>query len=125
MATLQVRETFVNETKGHQIGETEWYEPYTDNMGRLFLNLQKEYGRCLSRMYRELNEDDSNPVDGVPVGWVFSRRERYADARGRWSDRLGRTVYGDDDHYIREVWVEVRTIADPGTDIDDETLSYR
>lgn len=92
---LETRETYVNETKGCQFGESDWQEAYTDDRGRLFRSLQKEYGRCTSRMYRD--------VEGAPpvtIGWVFSKRMEYEDARPSWSD--------DRRFYIREVWVEVR-----------------
>jgi hypothetical protein len=39
---LQVKETYVNETKGYQFGDVPWYEPYTDNIGKLFRTMQKE-----------------------------------------------------------------------------------
>lgn len=92
---LQMRETFVNETKGYQFGETDWYEPYTDNRGALFLSLQREYGRCVSTMYRDRQDGTV-----VRVGWVFQKRMEYEGARTR------------DDTYIREAWVELRTVPD-------------
>lgn len=108
MSKLMVRETFINETKGAQFGESDWYEAYTDNRGKLFRDYQREYGRCISAMYRD--------VPGKPpitVGWVFSRRERYEDARGNNPER---------DFYVREVWVEVQEVLDSA---DVEYAPYR
>ena len=89
---LQIQETYVNETDGHIIGESDWYEPYTDNRGRLFREMQRDYGRCVSKMYVD-------EIDGQPsaIGWVFSKRMQYEDCP--------RT-------YTREVWVHVRTVKD-------------
>lgn len=91
---LVIKETFVNETRGHMIGESEWYEPFTDSRKRLFRECQRDYGRCVSAMYVALADGS-----GKPVGWVFQRRMEYED-----SGRYGRKP----EFYIREVWVELR-----------------
>jgi hypothetical protein len=93
---LEIRETFVNETKGYQFGNSAWYEPYTDNRGRLFRSLQREYGRCVSKVRNEAQGDKA-------VGWVFQKRMEYEDARQSWRK--------EDRTYVREVWVEVREVA--------------
>ncbi len=91
---LFVRCSYVNETKGHMIGEDpEPEEAFTDNRAKLFLAMQKECGRCISKMYRDTKSGTKE------VGWVFSRREEYEDAH-RFSDPRKKT-------YVREVWVEV------------------
>lgn len=90
---LKIKETYVNETKGYQWGDSGWYEPYTENIGRLFLNMQREFGRCIGRMYRDYENGKT-----VAVGWVFQKRMRYEDAR----------YNRPEDYYLREVWVEVR-----------------
>jgi hypothetical protein len=113
---LQIRETFVNTTKGYQFSETEWYEPFTQDRGELLRSLQKEYGQAV-RMYVDLPVLDAEhaPVPTVPIGdrrqsrteaagWVFSRRELYEDARGK----------SDADYYTREVWVQVRDVPGEG-----------
>jgi hypothetical protein len=89
---IQVCETYVNETKGHMIGKSGWYEPYTDNKGQLFRAMQREYGRCISSMYAV------HAGETFKVGWVFQSKDRYEDAHSR------------DDTYLREVWVEVREL---------------
>lgn len=95
MSTLKIRETYVNETKGHQFGQSEVMDAYADTVGELFRDMQEEFGRCISKMYRD--------VAGRPpiqVGWVFQKRMVYEDAR---------RPYTENDYYLREVWVEVFT----------------
>ncbi len=89
---MLIRETFVNETEGYRFGESDPCEPWTDDIGRLFLDMQREYGRCTGKVYVD-------PAEGGPpiaVGWVFEKRMRYEDARGHDPDR---------DYYKRTVWV--------------------
>lgn len=83
---LFIKETYVNVTKGYNFGNSEWYETFTDETGRLFRSLQKEYGKA-GKMYR-----DTANGGAKQVGWVFSKRMKYEDA---------------DEYYTREVWVEV------------------
>jgi hypothetical protein len=92
MPNLWIDETYINRDRGYRFGETGVYETFTDNRGKLFRSLQKEYGRCTSKVY----------VDGPPtraVGWVFEKKCRYEDARGN----------APDDFYTREVWVTLHT----------------
>jgi hypothetical protein len=97
---LFIKETFVNETKGYQFGGGEWVEAFTDNRGRLFREMQKEYGRCKSSVYIDV-------ADGPPVkiGWYFEKEMEYEDSRVRY-DFYGREVKPE--KYLRGVWVEVR-----------------
>ena len=90
---LQVQETYVNESEGYIFGESDWYEPYTNDRGHLFRAMQREYGRCVSKMYRD-------EIDGQPsvIGWVFSKRMPYEDNPRQT--------------YVREVWVHCRTVSD-------------
>jgi hypothetical protein len=99
---LLIRESFLNQTKGYHFGESEWYEPYNDTRGSLYRTLQKEYGRCESKMYTD------SPSGTKEIGWVFSKRMLYEDAR---------RPYNDSDYYIREVWVEVREVIDSESEI--------
>lgn len=87
---LWVQETHVNESKGWQIGETDVYETYTDSRGKLFRDMQSEYGRCVSAMYVDV-------AGGPPrvIGWVFQKRRPYED-RPR-------------ETYVHEVWVSVHS----------------
>jgi hypothetical protein len=94
---LKIRETFVDQAKDCVFGETDWYQPWTDDRGQLFRALQREYGRCTGKVYAERADGDA------PVGWVFERRDQYAD-----TGRHGRPAK----YYIREVWISVREEAD-------------
>jgi len=93
---LQIQETYINQTRGHRFGESGWYKPFTDDKGKLFRSLQREYGKCTSRVYQDT-------PDGKPdaIGWVFEKRMRYEDARGKHPER---------DFYTREVWVTIRQV---------------
>ena len=82
---MLISETFVNVDKGYRFGETEPYKPYTEDVGRLFRDMQPEYGRCVSSVY--VDQKDGPPKR---IGWVFQRKDRYEDS--------GET-------YTREVWV--------------------
>lgn len=94
---LMIRESYVNATRGYRFGDTDWNEAYTDDRGQLFRDLRKEYGRA-SKMYR-----DGADGKAIHVGWVFTKRMKYEDARGNDRER---------DYYTREVWVEVREVKD-------------
>lgn len=90
---LHIQETFVNETAGYRFGETEPYEPFTDDLGKLFRNLQAEYGRCTGKVY-------TDSKDGVKaIGWVFEKRMKYEDAR----------TNKPEDYYLCSVWVTLHT----------------
>jgi hypothetical protein len=87
---LYTRYTFVNRTENHIIGEEPSFEEaFTDNRGRLFRSCQKEFGRCTSKMYRDV-------TGGPPavVGWVFEGKDTYQGCPRSST-------------YTREVWVEV------------------
>lgn len=97
---LQIKESYVNQTKGYRYGDSGWYETWTDNTAKLFRTLQQEFGRCMGKIYRDgllLPNGEHKPV-----GWVFEKRMKYDDARGHDPEK---------DFYIREVWVEVREVA--------------
>ena len=88
---MWVKEDFVNATKNQRFSDSPWYETRYESPGDLYRSLQGEYGRCVSRIYRD--------PDARPVGWVFQKRMEYEDARRDWP--------ADRRFYIREVWVEV------------------
>jgi len=68
---MLIQETFTNETDGYNFGESEPYEPYTDDIGKLFKSFQREYGRCTSKMYVD------TPEGTKAIGWVFTKRMQY------------------------------------------------
>ena len=70
------------------------------NEGDLFRLCQREYGRCIGRVYWEHNIP--SPVSGKTVitdrhGWVFQRRERYEDAH--------RVPHSEPTTFLHETWV--------------------
>ena len=83
---MLIRETWVNKTKGHQCGDSGLYEPFTDDIGKLFRCLQKEFGKCVSAMYI----DKGNSAQ--KIGWVFEKKMKYEDCK---------------EYYIQETWVEL------------------
>lgn len=100
---LWIKETFVNATANHMIGIDPWYETRYSDRGALFRSLQKEYGRAVAMHSDVPGQGFIGSHTASNVGWVFTKRMRYEDARGN----------GPDDHYIREVWVSVRAVP-PG-----------
>lgn len=91
---MLIQEAYFNATRGYRYGISDWYEPYTENVGRLFRDFQQEYGRCISKVYLDTKKGT------IQVGWVFQKRVLYEDARPDWTGK-----YRKDDYYIREVWV--------------------
>lgn len=125
---LEIHETYVNETKGYRFGESDWYEPFTDNRVRLFRDMQREYGGCIGKVYRDVAthvaqvpncpmvaRPDRVTWEVIACGWVFAKRMAYEDARGNpYTGRLD----PERDFYRREVWVELRETPDPDPDQD-------
>ena len=62
--------------KSYRNGDSGLYEPYTDNMRRLFNTYQREYGPCRSSVY--IDGPDGKPVR---TGWYFEKRTRTDDRR--------------------------------------------
>jgi len=83
--SLYVQETYVDETREAIFGESSAQEAFTDNVGELFRSCQREYGRCVSRVYVDRLDGTS-----VAIGWVFSKKMQYEDAKK---------------FYVRSVWV--------------------
>lgn len=94
VADIWIQETYVNagdddEDRQYMIGETDWYEScYTTatKPGEIFADLQREYGRCTGKMYKETRLGD------LHVGWVFQQRRKYEDSA---------------ETYLHETWVEL------------------
>lgn len=91
---LKIKETFVNESKGYRYGETDYYEPHTDEKGELFRSLREEYGRCISKVYIDLPDGSAKPV-----GWCFEKRREYSDCN---------------ETYLQHVWVECLEVNEGG-----------
>jgi hypothetical protein len=89
-AEMLISVTYINETKGYILDEDPPHEPFTQDRKRLFRFAQKEWGRCVSKVYV-----DGADGKAIPCGWVFQRREKYDDARDNRPESF----------YVREVWV--------------------
>ena len=94
---MLIEETFINQTKGYRFGESGPIESGIDDIGELFRSLQREYGRCVSKVYVD---KDGGPGP-IPVGWVFEKLMPYED--------------DSTDFYTREVWVTCLERADEVT----------
>jgi hypothetical protein len=84
---INIIENSVNKTDNYIFGGSLPYEAFTSNIGELFTHFQKEYGKCVSSIYRDKSDGTAQKI-----GWVFEKREQYCDC---------------DDYFIRETWVEV------------------
>lgn len=95
---VEIRYSLINRDRGYRFFDGEWEDAEVDDPDddrSIFRGLQRAWGRCISRMYRD-------SIDGTKaIGWVFEKRMVYEDARSK------------DDTYIREAWVEVRKIKVP------------
>lgn len=89
---LWARETFVDRTKNAMFGESDAYETFATSPGDLYRAMRKEYGRCISKQYTDLNDGQTRVS-----GWVFLSRQKYEDARDNRPSS----------YYLREVWVTV------------------
>jgi len=69
-----IRETFINATEGYKIGNTEVYDTCQTTPGPLFRDLQKEHGRCVSKLYLDVKGGGRKAI-----GWVFHKRRMYTD----------------------------------------------
>jgi hypothetical protein len=69
---------------------SEWAgETWEQTMGELFRFCQKEYGRCVSKVYRDIAMGDGT-YNTVNEGWVFQKRAEYTDCNKT---------------YLQETWV--------------------
>jgi len=99
---LHVKEDYVNSTEGYSFGGSEMHETYfeDDESGKLFRECQKEYGRCVSKVYVS---DTSELLDGEPkqIGWVFQKRVKYEDCDKTYLQEVWVTVYSEPDTVVR------------------------
>ena len=73
MNNLFIKETYVNESNNYIIGESEWYETFTDNKSVLYKSLLKEFGKP-QKMFKDTKEGKM-----IQVGWIFTKNKRYDD----------------------------------------------
>lgn len=103
---LLIQETFENADREVIFGESGIYEPYTDDVSRLYRSLRSEYGRCTGHVYVDLRDG------GVAaVGWAFLKRMQYEDSKDTYLRKVWVTLYrktGDVDESGKEVIERVR-----------------
>jgi len=89
---LAIRELWVNKTGNYIVGDSRYYQPFTEDLGTLFHSLRKEYGRCTGNIYRDT-------PDGTPdkIGWVFEKLAKYEDTG---------------EPYMAETWVNYRYVKE-------------
>lgn len=85
---LWAQETWLDQERNCMIGESEVYETFTSDRGELYRSLIREYGRCIGRVYDELNNKHK------PIGWVFLKRKKYDDCN---------------ETFLAETWVTIHT----------------
>ena len=94
MKMLVIHEDYVQHRdngESYGAGDSGWYEPCTEDLGKLFRVLQKEYGKCVSKVYVDT-------PDGTPdaIGWVFQKRKAFDDCPR--------------ESYVQEVWVRHKQV---------------
>src|SRR6266581_7034903 len=93
----------VNETKHYHLCDPSFEETRFDDMGELYRSLVKEYGKCVSKQYIDINGKSTQ------IGWVFEKRVVYDDVR------LGRSLKHmtpearDKCSFICSTWVSVHS----------------
>jgi hypothetical protein len=82
---VQIKNNNEDNEKRYGMGDSGYYEPFTDNKKRLFRALLKENGRCVSKVYV-----DGENGKAFAIGYVFQKKEKYTDCN---------------EYFIRETWV--------------------
>jgi hypothetical protein len=86
--SLQILEDLVDMTREIRFSSsTSPIQTDCDTVGQLFRRCQKEYGKCVSKVYV-----DRQGEEAVPIGWVFHKRVEYSDCRKT---------------YLQEAWITV------------------
>ena len=96
--TLLIQETHVDRDADAIVGECDPYAPWTDNIGRLFKSLQREYGRCVSKAYID--------PDARHIGWVFIKRQRYERSSKTYIAETWITTYYKEDGKFRYLYLD-------------------
>jgi hypothetical protein len=73
-------------TKRYGNGNSDIYETMHETPGELFKALQKEHGKCISKVYQD------REAGSIQIGWVFEKKAVYSDTKTP---------------YKQETWVEV------------------
>jgi hypothetical protein len=93
MDNLWIQESMTNEDEGYRIHDTDVYETHHNNIKDLFKSLQKEYGRCMGKIFVD-RYDGLLGDTAVQVGWIFEKKVKYDDT---------------DAYFTQATWVAVHT----------------
>lgn len=111
-----IRVVLTNEDEGHRFSDftedVEWPWQLNDdgapNIGGIYRDAVREYGRCVSKVYIERDDGDS-----IPIGWYFVKRARYdrpvRTCQDRWCDKHYTNTY------LQGAWVTVHEITAEAT----------
>lgn len=95
---MKIKESYINASENYSCGEYVYDVAGTLleglSEGEIFRRMQKEYGRCVSKVYVSLDEEGSV---NLPVGWVFQRRRQYEDVKETYLAETWITLY--DEHH--------------------------
>lgn len=87
---MLIREQYVDESQNCLCDDSGLYKPFTDDIGKLFRNLQKEFGRCVSKIYIDVPPLDSK---SRAIGWVFEKKRRYCDSKEEYLSSVRVTLH--------------------------------
>jgi hypothetical protein len=93
---LWVGYSCINTDRHCRFSDTEPYETGYTNIGNLYRAMREEFGKCISKVYR-----DTKTGTTEAIGWVFQKRMKYD---------------GSKNTYIQETWVTVYDPPIPETD---------
>ena len=98
MGNILIQEECVDRTRDISFGRSDVYETYFEQgqEGKLFRHLQKEYGKCVSKVYIDKG------LTVKAIGWVFEKTECYDDTH---------------EPFTQETWVTIHT-AEPTRTIE-------
>jgi hypothetical protein len=102
MSKLYAQETWIDRTRNCGLGESDVYETFSNEAGDLYRAFQREYGRCMSRVYVD------TPDGAKAIGWVFIQRTKYSDSPKT---------------FLRETWITLHT-APPEHSIKYHYVGY-
>lgn len=76
-ASTLVHINLSNDDKGYIFSE--WVEQWPADQAPSYQDLQREYGRCTSKVY--VDQDNASPK---AIGWYFVSRQQYEDGEGKY-----------------------------------------
>ena len=92
---MKVSVTLANATKGHRVYDE--IEDWDCELGKVYKEAQKEYGRCTSSVYIDTKDGKTRKI-----GWTFAKRVQYSDCN---------------ETYPQEAWIFP-------VEVTPETVSY-